>query len=669
MKKNLCILACFLLSLVCSNAALGPVVGPNATVRGTNIALNLRAFGAWMDGVTNDAVPVQDALNALQNGQELQIDKVVVVGTNGWNGLYLTNKTNVTISALGNSAGFILAYAPTQTVEASVFMLRIANCSNVVIRGLSGHGSNVVSGFIGMDNCVNSTIDGCSADRFAGIAGFMIVGGNDILIKDNIAKNGSGASTRGFWIGNNNTGKRAKYYRVAGNIAQDNAATGFGGIHDRCTFVNNISVRNGGSGFALAGATGEQTLYSVYTGNIAVSNAFHGFQSDPSYATNWPTGVSIVGNTIQSNAVSGVYAVQCDQWTIQGNVISDNNIDGSGTGRGVQLDRAHNINIVGNTIYDSSYTNMTGIYLDAQSTAASITGISIFGNNISNCIDGIKLTRNAAPGYARAITVIGNTVRGCSHGIVINFGYTNAVVIGNTSIDNIDYDFRHDANILAVNNLFSTENVTYAAERQTVSEYFYGDGSGLTNVTSSPYTNAYDLNYSMIISNRATGKNSDFIVSGKTQVGAVSSETTAEYTFRTNQNAGTQLVVENGTDGTGAYASLWAISEANAGIFSAYSPSHSTYPDSVGVIETAGAGNGLFLQSLSGNVQVRDSLEVSNTVSATFGYYMPTNALTSWPASPRTHGESFWGNSNGVIYVLTSVPGALTWAATNKIAP
>lgn len=27
------------------------------------------------------------------------------------------------------------------------------------------------------------------------------------------------------------------------------------------------------------------------------------------------------------------------------------------------------------------------------------------------------------------------------------------------------------------------------------------------------------------------------------------------------------------------------------------------------------------------------------------------------------------GNSNGVVYLLTSDPGSLTWAATNKIAP
>ena len=51
------------------------------------------------------------------------------------------------------------------------------------------------------------------------------------------------------------------------------------------------------------------------------------------------------------------------------------------------------------------------------------------------------------------------------------------------------------------------------------------------------------------------------------------------------------------------------------------------------------------------------------------GYFIPTNGPAGWPAIPRYHGEAFWGNSNGVIYILTSVPGSLTWAATNKIAP
>jgi hypothetical protein len=59
----------------------------------------------------------------------------------------------------------------------------------------------------------------------------------------------------------------------------------------------------------------------------------------------------------------------------------------------------------------------------------------------------------------------------------------------------------------------------------------------------------------------------------------------------------------------------------------------------------------------------------AQSLTGTNGYWMPTNALSAWPTAPRTYGEAYWANSNGVIYLLTSLPNSLTWSATNKIAP
>ena len=49
--------------------------------------------------------------------------------------------------------------------------------------------------------------------------------------------------------------------------------------------------------------------------------------------------------------------------------------------------------------------------------------------------------------------------------------------------------------------------------------------------------------------------------------------------------------------------------------------------------------------------------------------YFPSNPIASWPKTPRTPGEAFIGNSNGVLYILTSAPGLPQWVATNKLAP
>lgn len=57
----------------------------------------------------------------------------------------------------------------------------------------------------------------------------------------------------------------------------------------------------------------------------------------------------------------------------------------------------------------------------------------------------------------------------------------------------------------------------------------------------------------------------------------------------------------------------------------------------------------------------------SDTMTATNGYWMPSNAISAWPATPRRAGDCFWGNSNGVIYQLVSKAGSLTWSKTNLI--
>ena len=71
----------------------------------------------------------------------------------------------------------------------------------------------------------------------------------------------------------------------------------------------------------------------------------------------------------------------------------------------------------------------------------------------------------------------------------------------------------------------------------------------------------------------------------------------------------------------------------------------------------------------TGNGGAAGNLVLGGSATATNGYFLPTNAISAWPTTPRWHGEAYFGNSNGVVYLLTSVPGSLTWAATNKIAP
>ena len=64
---------------------------------------------------------------------------------------------------------------------------------------------------------------------------------------------------------------------------------------------------------------------------------------------------------------------------------------------------------------------------------------------------------------------------------------------------------------------------------------------------------------------------------------------------------------------------------------------------------------------------------VATTQSITAGTFLSANTVfvgtNGWPASPTALGGSALWNSNSTVYLLTSLPGASTWAATNKLAP
>lgn len=83
-------------------------------------------------------------------------------------------------------------------------------------------------------------------------------------------------------------------------------------------------------------------------------------------------------------------------------------------------------------------------------------------------------------------------------------------------------------------------------------------------------------------------------------------------------------------------------------------------------------GQGLVLGKV-GELVPTGTLLASNaffggTITATNGYFLPTNTLSSWPASAPSAGAAFLGNSNGTVYLLKSTAGSTAWASTNLIS-
>lgn len=51
------------------------------------------------------------------------------------------------------------------------------------------------------------------------------------------------------------------------------------------------------------------------------------------------------------------------------------------------------------------------------------------------------------------------------------------------------------------------------------------------------------------------------------------------------------------------------------------------------------------------------------------GVYFSTNTTAQWPTQAVGFGGAFIGQSNHVVYLLTSTPTSKAWAATNKLGP
>ncbi len=79
---------------------------------------------------------------------------------------------------------------------------------------------------------------------------------------------------------------------------------------------------------------------------------------------------------------------------------------------------------------------------------------------------------------------------------------------------------------------------------------------------------------------------------------------------------------------------------------------------------TASASNTLYLGYSNNPVTIDDLGRIGPK-----GVLLKTNTAASVPTGPVVGGNSFFWNSNGVVYLLTSLPSTATWAATNKIAP
>jgi hypothetical protein len=129
--------------------------------------------------------------------------------------------------------------------------------------------------------------------------------------------------------------------------------------------------------------------------------------------------------------------------------------------------------------------------------------------------------------------------------------------------------------------------------------------------------------------------------------------------------AGAQATAASYSVNLGAYAgrsnSIGARS-INIGAFSGTNRADTIWMDTKATV-----ADGSYMPLILGYCDTR-LLTINGTLTATNGYFLPTNSLAAWPTAPATPGAAYFGNSNGVVYLLTSGLGN-TWTSTNKLGP
>jgi parallel beta-helix repeat protein len=424
--------------------------------------VSVKDFGATGDGTTNDAAAIQAAIDAAGNNATV----VFPAGTYcvGSAGLAITSKTGVTL--LGQGAKIKLTAISSLTISGfGATSIKFASCTRSGIRGIEVDGNSIATHGIGLSACTDCFIDGVTIYS-CGSAGMIISAGGGLRNRfiNNTVYSAIGTS-RGMWLGNVNSTDMESDIFVSGNTVRNNPASGIVVSAVGGRVIANHSRTNEGAGIVLPGANGYSSKNLTISGNYCVDNLFHGIQSDVIRTTDadLTADITVTGNVCSSHnrgTGSGIYAINCQRWTVSNNVCNDNKI------AGIQLDdRARNITVVGNTCGDTrsggSRTQDIGIRCNAQ--AVSNYGVSITGNTCSNNIsNGISIS-TVTPYTLTNVAINGNTCYANSSsgifaaeaalGEMVNF-----VVSGNACLNNTTVDLRLSLRDVAIGpNRYSTE--------------------------------------------------------------------------------------------------------------------------------------------------------------------------------------------------------------------
>ena len=173
--------------------------------------IDVRDHGAACDGITDDGPALQQAFDALQDGDTLEIPCMLGVGGSG---VLLADRSRVTILAAAEGAGIRALAAPNGGFEGfGPVLLTVRRCSSCEIAGLifDGNSTDVIP--LGLDHCESTTVRDNTIRDVGSVGGgaLVSVSGHSNRYLGNTIRNTAGApdgadygsgATRGMWLGN-----------------------------------------------------------------------------------------------------------------------------------------------------------------------------------------------------------------------------------------------------------------------------------------------------------------------------------------------------------------------------------------------------------------------------------------------------------------------------------
>jgi parallel beta-helix repeat protein len=309
-------------------------------VRGVNV----KKYGAIGDGLIDDTIAIQNALNA---------ENIVIIPKGDFKVKDLTLKTGQQLLISGN-----LNYDPASSGS----MITASSLDGVGIYGfggtLNGNGNDTATS-ITLAGCTNSIVKGLRIKTFLN-KGISLNNCDGVIVSENNVSGGSGTSGAGISV----FGATCYRCTVTNNVVDGNRigiSVNGGGYH---TINSNTCDANALSGIMLDGivtGSGDGTKHSTVKGNVITNCSNSGYGGI--YLGNGSSYNDISNNISSKNARSGIRFSAGSGFALYGNILS-NNILRENSYHGVEMSYGYQTIIAGNSIYNNTQRGIVGSYSD-----------------------------------------------------------------------------------------------------------------------------------------------------------------------------------------------------------------------------------------------------------------------------------------------------------------